>query len=80
MELKIKEEYLEELVSYIGRSLCGKVMKRFEIIDDKNALKNMIKETIYEEMRHFRDLLYSANAGLEITQFIFKPKSSKESV
>lgn len=78
MELKIKEEYLEELISHVGRSLCGKVMKRFEIIEDKNTLKNMIKETIYEEMRHFKDLLYSANAGFEMTQFIFKPKESKE--
>jgi hypothetical protein len=72
MELKIKEEYLEELIDYIGRSLCGKVMKRFEVIEDKVTLKNMIKETIYEEMRHFKDLLYSSNAGLEMSQFIFK--------
>ena len=74
MELKISEEYLNELIDYNARSLCGKIMKRFEIIEDKNVLKNMIKETIYEEMRHLKDLFLSANYGLEITQFKFKNK------
>ena len=79
MELKIKDEYLDELIDYIGRSLCGKVMKRFEIIDEKEVLKNMVKETIYEELRHLKDLIFSANFGLEITQFHFGKQSKEKS-
>jgi hypothetical protein len=78
MDLKITEAYLNEITDYIGRSLCGKIMKKFEIIEDKTMLKSLIKETIYEEMRHFRDLVYAANSGLEMTQFHFK--NSKEKV
>jgi len=78
MDLKLSEKYLDELIDYIGRSLVGKVMKRYELISDKETLKNMIKETIYEEMRHLRDLIYAANIGLEVTQFKFKSQISKE--
>lgn len=77
MELKISEEYLDELMNYIGRKLCGTVMRRFDIVEDRNVLKSMIKDTIYEEMRHFKDLLYSAGAGLEISQFKFLKGNNK---
>ena len=71
-ELKIKEEYLKELISYIGRSLCGKVMKRLEISGNTDNAKTQIKELIYEEMRQFRDLLIAHNCGMdELMQFKF---------
>ena len=65
LELDIK--YVIELLNYQGRSLSGKVMKRFEIIDDKKVLKNEVKELIYEELRNLRDLLVAGGTGLGTT-------------
>lgn len=78
--LKIDKEYLEELINYIGRSLTGKCMKRFEILDDNNMIKSDIRELIYEEIRHFRDLLIAHDKGLNIQQFHFKVKEGESSV
>jgi protein-arginine kinase activator protein McsA len=72
MDLKLNDNYLDELVGFIGRNLTGKILKKFEIVENKETLKQLIKETIYEEMRHFKDLILSANFGLEITQFNLK--------
>ena len=72
--LSISEEYLEELIDYCGRSCCGKILKRFEIIPDRSLLKVTTKELIYESFRAFRDLLLAHNKGLNITQFSIKKK------
>ena len=73
-ELKIKEEYLEELLDFVGRSMVGKIMKRFEIIENKEILKTEIKELVYEEIRHFKNLILAYDKGLHITQFKIKTK------
>lgn len=70
MELKMNHEYLLELLDYESKSLVGKVCKRFEIIENHNILKSEIKELIYEEFRHVRDLLLAGGRGLE--QKVFK--------
>ncbi len=75
--LKITESYLKELIDYSGRSLCGKLLKRFEIIEDRKTLKDTVRELIYEEMRHFRDLLIAHNKGLDIQIFKFKRPKEK---
>ena len=72
MDLNIRHEYLLELLDYEGKSLVGKVCKRFEIIENRNVLKSEVKELIYEEMRHLRDLLLAGGRGLE--QKVFKPR------
>jgi len=72
-EIKITEIYLKEVLDYVGASLVGKICKKFEIIENNNSiLKSVCKETIYEEMRHLRDILLSYSKGLEMTQFNFK--------
>lgn len=73
-EFKISEKHLEELLSYIGRSLTGKLMKRFEIIENKDILKSETKELVYEEIRHLRDLIESHQFGLNLR--IFKMKET----
>lgn len=76
-DLFIKEDYLNELITYIGSSLVGKILKRFEILEDKNAIKVNVKELIYEELRHFRDLVLAHNRGFDIKQYKFNtPKDS----
>jgi hypothetical protein len=75
-ELRLTEEYLAEVVDYIGRSLCGKILKKFEIVEDRRVLKSLVKESIYEELRTFRDILLAFDKGQEITVFKFKSKPS----
>lgn len=80
MDLKLSMNYLLEVMDYSSSSLVGRILKRFEIIDDQKLLKASIKELVYEEMRHVRDLLIAGGHGLEQTVFSFKKgdKSIKE--
>ena len=74
MVLNIDDEYLKELLEYSSKSLVGKLLKRFEIIDDKETIKRDAKELIYEQFRQLRDLVHAHNRGLGMTQFVFKTK------
>lgn len=76
--LRIDSDYLKELLDYTGKSLVGKLLKRFEILDNKDTIKAEAKELIYEEIRQLRDLVYAHNRGLNITQFKFS-KPGEES-
>ena len=73
-EKQILLTYLEEVLSVIAPKLVGKIMKRFEIIDDKTILKKETKELIYETFRELQDIFYAYSQGLEITQFKFMKK------
>jgi len=72
--LKIEEDYLKELINYVGKSLVGKIMKRFEILEDTKIIQKESKELVYEEFRHLRDLILSYDKGFTLTQFNFKTK------
>lgn len=76
--LKIDEAYLEELIDYCGRNSCGKILKRFEIIENREILKSETKELIYEGFRLLRDLIYAHNKGLDMSTFKFDRKESKK--
>ena len=69
--LKIKESDLSDLTNINGIKLCGKIMKRFEIIQDKETLKKEVKELIYESFRDHRDNLVSLGHGIEKKVFKF---------
>ena len=75
-ELKISEEYLKELIDYVSSSLVGKVLKRFEILENKDVIKSDTKELIYEQFRQLRDLIIAHNKGRNVTIFKFKQKDS----
>ncbi len=70
--LNIEESFLKEVIDYSSRSLVGKLLKRFDILNDKIALKSESKELIYEEFRQFRDLLLAYDKGFVFTTFNFK--------
>lgn len=72
--LKIEEDYLKELISYSSKSLVGKIMKRFEILENKLTIQKESKELIYEEFRQLRDLVIAYDKGFTLTQFNFKSK------
>ena len=69
---QIEEDYLKELIDYAGKALVGKILKRFEIIENRDIIKSDTKELVYEEFRSLRDLIIAHNRGLNITQFNFK--------
>lgn len=52
-EYILNEQFVENILKQSSRSLVGKACKRFEIIEDREILKNELKELIYE---HYRDL------------------------
>ena len=77
--LRIRKDYLDELITHISRSLCGKTMKRFEISGDTDTTRKQVKELIYEEFRHLKDLLEAHNAGLDdMVQFKFEKSKEKQ--
>jgi len=63
--------YLEQVFSAEFPKLVGKVMKRFEILEDKEHLKKEIKELIYESSREMQDIFFSYSKGLEVSYFKF---------
>jgi hypothetical protein len=76
--ITITERYLKESVDYISSSLVGKLLKRFEILEDKNQIKSEAKELIYEEFRHLRDVLLAFEKGREMSIFQFKQKPTRQ--
>jgi len=73
-EFKLSEEYLNKITDKWARVLVGQVMKRFEIFDDKKAIKASVKELIYEQTRALKGLIESFHLGVK---FITKPKDQK---
>lgn len=65
MEIKITRELLEKLISLESNKTVGILMKRFEIIDDKETLKKELKEQIYESYRNMRDLIIACGLAKE---------------
>jgi len=74
----LDEDYLKELIEYTSKSLVGKILKRFEIIENKEVIKADTKELIYEEFRQLRDLVYAHTRGLNITQVKFKKPNGED--
>ena len=72
--LQLSEDYLKELIDYVSRSLVGKVLKRFEILENKDIIKAETRELIYEELRNFHKLVEAHDKGLNISIFKFKKK------
>lgn len=53
----INEKLLNYIIDQESKKIVGKVCKRFELSEDKEAIKKEIKELLYEFMRDFRDFL-----------------------
>lgn len=77
-KLSISESYLNQVLNHRSKSLVGKLLKRFEIIEDKNTIKNEAKELIYEEFRMLREVIIAYDKGLEMSIFEFKTKPREE--
>lgn len=68
MIITTSDKFIDELVYHIGGSLVGKILKRIEIIDNPKILKAVVKEMVYEELRHMKDILLVATPNSTITQ------------
>ena len=74
-KVTIDMEYLKEIMDFEARKTVGKIMKRFEILEEADLLKSEVKELIYESYRDTLDLIDAHTKGLNITQFNFtKPR------
>jgi hypothetical protein len=70
--------YLNQVLSKEFPKLVGKVCKRFEILEDKEALKKEIKELLYESAREISDIFIAYSQGLEVRYFSLQTKERKE--
>ena len=67
-KLFVSEEYLDQVTKDWGKALVGKIMKRFEILDDKNAIKKDVKELIYENLRDLKTNIKAFNWGVKFNR------------
>jgi hypothetical protein len=76
-EKEIILAYLSQILSKEFPKLVGKVCKRFEILEDREALKKEIKELLYETSREIIDIFTAYSQGLEVSYFSFVNKSKE---
>lgn len=69
----VTEKYLDDVTSQSARALVGKIMKRFEILEDKDAIKKDIKELVYENSRELKALIRAFSYGVKFVS----PKPNK---
>ncbi len=77
MDLNLNIDYVCELLDYQSKKAVSEVMKTFEIVDNKEVLKKLTKEKIYECYRDLRDLLIAGGRGLEQKIWNFKPRGKE---
>jgi len=70
--------YLNEVISAEFPKLVGKIMKRFEILEDRTVLKKEIKELVYESSRELQDIFYAYSKGVEVSYFKFITRNKEK--
>lgn len=70
VEISVKD--LKELISECGNITCGQILKRIDILDDKESLKTCVKELVYEGYRNLKHMLKAYEKGAKVTHFKFK--------
>jgi hypothetical protein len=64
-KISIDENLLKNIINAEAAKTVGIIMKRYEIIEDKEILKKEIKEILYEAYRNLRDLLIACSKAKE---------------
>jgi hypothetical protein len=70
--------YLDQILSLYSSKIVGKLMKRFEIIQDRETLKSECRELIYENFRDLKEVFEAFGEGIETTIFNFKTKNKEK--
>jgi len=60
-KFEIDEQYLDNVIKKCSTSAVGKIMKRFEVINNEDDLKRVVRELLYEEFRNVKVLIESVN-------------------
>lgn len=71
-KLEISEAYLDQILKASASSLVGEIMKRFEILENKDAVKADTKELVYEKFRELKGQIKAFNSGVKF----IAPKST----
>lgn len=61
----ISKEYLDSVTDSWVNALVGKIMKRFEILNNKEDIKKSVKELIYENIRDLKTNIRSFSYGVK---------------
>jgi hypothetical protein len=69
--------YLDEVLQTQSAKLVGHIMKRFELIENKDVLKRDVRELVYESSRELRDIFYAYSKGLESFRYNFIKKNKE---
>jgi len=77
--ISVDEKYLKETLDFHSRSLVGKLLKRIEILENKESIKKVSKELIYESYRDLQELFKAYSKGVSVTYFEFKTQEDKTS-
>lgn len=64
-KFEIDEQCLNDIITRCSTSAVGKAMKRFEVINNKDDLKRVLKELIYEEFRNVKVLIEAVNWSVQ---------------
>ena len=77
-EITISKKFLDDTITQCSKRLVGLVMRRFEILEDKEAIKASVKELIYENGRFFKEIVNSFSFGIKFVAKKPKNNSKKE--
>jgi hypothetical protein len=64
-EFVINDELLDKAIKICSTSTVGRVLKRFDVIENREELKKEVKELIYEEFRNLKVFIQAYNWGVE---------------
>ena len=64
----VSKKYLDDICSKWASALSGKMMKRFELTDDKELIKKEIKELLYENVRDLKLNIRAFSYGVKFTK------------
>lgn len=64
-EFIITEEYLNEVIKKVSTSAVGRILKRFDVVNDRKELKKVVKELVYEEFRNLKVFIEAINWGIK---------------
>jgi len=61
-------DLLKTILDQESKKLVGKVMKRFEISENKEEIKKAVKELLYEQMRDLNDFFIKGKLLIDFTK------------
>lgn len=70
--LYIQKDYLDELLQEIGKRVVGKLMRRMDLLEVNQKIKDFSKDAVYEGFREVKDLMIAYDRGLEADFMEFK--------